>query len=213
MSWLSTLGHVVEGLVGITPKGSTPTTTNTTGNIISGLVSGIGSGLGAVSQASAQNRGAKLSAMMAQDNSQLQEQAQRNADIPNIMNQLRAANYVAAGGNPNFGKPITTASGHVFTPTPYLEPITDADKQAAQSEITQLTNRLNTPPTYNNYSSVMNPSGTETATGWLGALFGGLNNAKQTTQNQNYLDALLKQLNPQSTSTTSEPDLSSGNYQ
>lgn len=209
MSFLGTLGSAL----GIPTGGGA-------GNVIAGLltspiVSGVGSGLAGISQAKAQNRGAQLQAMMAQDQMKMAEQAARTNQVNALMKQIHAMNYVSNDGDGNTSptKTLTLPSGKTLTmDSAYTSP---QDVQMAKTILPELNQELATPPTYSNYSSVMKPGAGETALGWLGALTGGIGGATQQKQQNDFLQKLFGQVNQPAQSaqpTTDTPDLTSGNY-
>lgn len=194
MSFLDTLGGFLKNDVAPAfAPGSNPT--SGTPGWISGIVQGIGPGLAAISQADAQNRGTKLAAMMAGDQMQVGEQAQRYAELPNALRELNDASFEANGGAP--GGPIKLPNGGTINVGSI--PINDTEKAAAQAEVGQLQNIINNPPTYNNYSSVMNPGGWERGLGIIGALLSGSSGAKQNQQNQSLISQWVKQMQQPST--------------
>lgn len=169
------------------------------GGFMSGLLKGIsspggqaalGRGLGSVAQAQAQNRGAKIAAMMGADQMKMAEQAQRNNDLAGLPRQIVGANYLAGGGQTprqNF-----SASGRAIPQFDLGTPkITAADQAAGSSLSQQLTNRLNNAPTYNDYSSSMNPSKTETALNWISPILAA-GGAGQQAEQDPYIQMLQK---------------------
>lgn len=182
------------------PGGTAPTSSASSpyGNIIGNLMSpqglgALGKGLGGVAQADASNRGTKIATTLAANNQQMQEQAQRAADLATLPKQIVGANWLAGGGQhltPNYssnGRLIP----HFDLGTPQITP---ADQAAGSSLSDQLTKRLNTAPTYADPTQYMNPSATENALNWASPILAATGATADPTTT--LIQQLMKGINP-----------------
>jgi hypothetical protein len=183
-SLISGAGNVIGGLFKKKDGSSddSDSKNSESGGILSGLLTGpglsaLGKGLGGVAQSDASNRGVKLAAMMAGDNAKLAQQQQRNSDLASLPGQIQKADYLASGGYTP--KTNISASGRVIPKFDMgLAPISKNVQNAGSTLEGQLINRLNTPPTYNDYSTMMNPGIAETALNWASPVLGAMGAAK-----------------------------------
>lgn len=162
---------------------------------ISNILNSAGKGLGGVAQADASNRGTKIATTLAANNQQLAEQQQRNQDLASLPGQIIRANYIAGGGY----KPVTnySSNGKVIPHFDLgLAPLTSADQAAGASLSKQLTDRLNTAPTYKDATQYMNPSATETALNWASPIATALGSNGSQSNTSALLAELLKQSSP-----------------
>lgn len=135
----------------------------------------IGTGLGSIGKTAANNRGVQLDAMMEADKMGLAANQSRRADESDLWRKIQAANYIKGGGMPE-RKPMMSSSGAEIPSFAKLfgpPPITQADKDMADTLLPQLQSRLANPPVSRDYDSLMKSGKTETAMNWLGPLVSG----------------------------------------
>lgn len=205
----STIGKMLLGSGGTNGLIKNLTGANNSGGLVGNLLnpqgmSSLGKGLGAVASADAKNRGAKLEAMLASDQMKLAEQAQRNQDLAALPRQIQTADYLASGGytpKQNFssnGRPIPKFDLG-------LKPISDNVKAAGTTLEKQLTDRLNTAPTYQDYSSVMNPSATETALNWASPVLSAMGAGGTPDNTSNLIKQIMSAQQPTTQIPTAPP--------
>lgn len=179
-------GGAAKGAASAAGKGASTVNAGTKGSLISSLLSpqglgAIGSGISAITKSQASNRGAELEAMMAADEMRMRQAQDRRTDESDLIRKIQAMNYIKNGGASN--KPKFSSSGIQIPSFSSPPPVTEGDKQMAETLLPQLMGRLNTVPNLRNYDSKMKPGTTENVLSWLGPMLGAYGTLKSGVQN------------------------------
>jgi len=164
----------------------------TAGTSLAWLPAAIGAGgaaLSGASQASAQNRGSRIQALMAQDVARLRAEQERRESERDIMRKLAQTAYIGSGGYqaPASPRTITLGGAQMALPSFGFGPrgSSEAEISAAKSLEAELLKRLAGPGWQpSDYMKHAKAGKLESLGGWLGAGLGAYGGFAQDYQNR-----------------------------